>query len=63
MNEALHIGIYDTYGKLAFRSIQSTNHRDIVELNLSSLSSGVYVVVITETDSNARIFMKKIIKN
>jgi len=54
------VDIYDTIGKLVLSSNELPNSNNILKINMSRFSSGVYNLVLT-TDSN-RIFQKRIVK-
>ncbi|WP_222430279.1 PKD domain-containing protein [Maribacter sp. MAR_2009_72] len=61
MNEGINIGFYDIYGKLVFQKMIKNDHEEIYELDLSTLSRGMYLMEIIKT-SNDNSTIKKVIK-
>ncbi|WP_405381828.1 PKD domain-containing protein [Maribacter sp. LLG6340-A2] len=61
MKEGINIGFYDIYGKLVFQEMIKENHEEIFELDLSTLSRGMYLMEIIKS-SNDNSTIKKVIK-
>ncbi len=60
-NEMMFISFFDIYGKLTIRQMIPTSHGDEVEIDVSSLSGGVYIVEIARSNNDENTY-KKVIK-
>ncbi|WP_157483764.1 PKD domain-containing protein, partial [Maribacter hydrothermalis] len=61
MNEGLNIGFYDIYGKLVFQKMIDSNHTELLEIDLSILSNGVYLMELASTSIDDST-IKKVVK-
>ena len=61
MDETINVAIFDIYGKLVLRNVILANHGTDVELDISMLSQGTYIVEILRTQKD-EYTIKKVIK-
>lgn len=61
-NQGLVMALYTIYGKLVIQQLVEEDHEDIIEMNVSKLQDGVYLLELTKNDESEEYTIKKIIK-